>query len=47
MRYHTMHNRRVRQVDLKLIDFSKPKKLVQMPLDRSKEQDVEDVTPGL
>ncbi len=45
MQYHTMDNRRVRQVDLKQIDFSKPEKLVHIAIDGSKEQDVEDVTP--
>lgn len=47
MEYHTMHNRRVRQVDLKKIDFSKPKTLVRMLLDLKKEQDIEVVTPKL
>ncbi len=47
MQYHTMHNRRVRQVDLKAIDFSKPTKLVTTPLDHKKEQDIEDVTPDI
>jgi choloylglycine hydrolase len=45
MQYHTMNNRRVRQVDLKNIDFSSGKKLVQVPLDKTKEQDIQDVTP--
>ena len=47
MQYHTMHNRRVRQVDLKKIDFSTLAKPVRSPLDRHKEQDIEDVTPNL
>ncbi len=47
MEYHTMHNRRVRQVDLKKIDFSKPQALVHMPLDQKKEQDIEIVTPKM
>lgn len=44
--YHTQHNRRVRMVDLKKIDFS-PRKagLRRYPLDRQKAQDIEDVTP--
>jgi choloylglycine hydrolase len=45
MQYHTMHNRRVRQVDLKNIDFSSGNKLVHVPLDKAKEQDIQDVTP--
>ncbi len=47
MQYHTMHNRRVRQVDLKKIDFSKAKAPVRMPLDHKKEQDIEFVTPKM
>jgi len=47
MEYHTMHNRRLRQVDLKKIDFSKPQTLVRMPLDQKKEQDIEIVTPKM
>jgi choloylglycine hydrolase len=47
MEYHTMHNRRVRQVDLKKIDFSKPQQLVRMPLDQKKEQDIEIVIPKM
>ena len=42
-----MHNRRLRQVDLKKIDFSKPQTLVRMPLDQKKEQDIEIVTPKM
>ena len=44
--YHTQHNRRLRMVDLKRIDFS-PKKLKvkRFPLDKQKSQDIEDVTP--
>lgn len=42
--YHTMHNRRVRQVDFKKLDFD-AKEIVRLPLDREKSQDVEDVTP--
>ncbi len=46
LQYHTQHNRRVRQVDFKKIDFGKPKDLVRLPLDKDKKQDIEDVTPG-
>ena len=45
MQYHTMHNRRVRQVDLKKVDFSGSKELIRTPLDRDKVQDIEDMTP--
>jgi choloylglycine hydrolase len=45
MQYHTMHNRRVRQVNLKDIDFSKTSKPVLNLLDHKKTQDIEDVTP--
>ena len=47
MQYHTMHNRRVRQIDLKEIDFESFSKPVRSPLDRRKAQDIEDVTPTL
>jgi len=44
--YHTQHNRRVRMVDMKKIDFSLTKDgLRRFPLDRQKSQDIEDVTP--
>ena len=42
--YHTMHNRRVRRVDLNAIDFSTIDKISRLPIDRKKEQDIEDVT---
>ncbi len=45
MYYHTQHNRRVRKVDLNKIDFDTLSKLVRMPLDKEKTQDIEDVTP--
>ncbi len=44
MYYHTMHNRRVRQVDLTKIDFDAGA-ITRLPLDREKQQDIEDVTP--
>lgn len=47
LQYHTMFNRRVRQVDLKQIDFSKGDSVVFAPMDRVAEQDIEDVTPTL
>ena len=46
LQYHTQHNRRIRQVDLKKIDFTKSKNLVRLPLDKDKKQDIEDVTPN-
>lgn len=45
MQYHTQHNRRVRQVDMKKIDFSQGGDLQRLPLDRDKSQDILDVTP--
>jgi choloylglycine hydrolase len=45
MQYHTMNNRRVRQVDLKKIDFARMTQMVRLPLDADKSQDVADVTP--
>lgn len=42
--YHTQHNRRVRQVDLKRLNFDADK-IVRLPLDREKSQDIEDMTP--
>lgn len=46
LQYHTMNNRRVRQVDLKKIDFTKPTTLQRLPLDKVKAQDIDDVTPA-
>jgi choloylglycine hydrolase len=46
MQYHTQHNRRVRQVDLKKIDFGKGKDLLHLPLDKDQRQDIDDVTPS-
>jgi choloylglycine hydrolase len=44
--YHTQHNRKVRMVDLKKIDFSPNKAgIKRFPLDKEKSQDIEDVTP--
>jgi choloylglycine hydrolase len=45
MHYHTMHNRRVRRVDLRLIDFGGPTDVRRFPLDKVKAQDIEDATP--
>ena len=45
MQYHTMHNRRVRQIDLKKIDFATLKDTVRLPLDQDKSQDILDITP--
>jgi choloylglycine hydrolase len=44
--YHTQHNRKVRMVDLKKIDFSQNNgKIKHVPLDIRKSQEIEDVTP--
>ena len=44
--YHTQHNRRVRKIDLNRIDFGTlGPKIVHIPLDRTKAQDIEDMTP--
>ena len=45
MYYHTQHNRRVRKVDMKKIDFSKLKKTAARPLDKVKAEDMEEVNP--
>jgi choloylglycine hydrolase len=45
MYYHTQHNRRVRMVDLKKIDFTQGHDLERQPLDKVKAEDMEDVTP--
>lgn len=42
LQYHTMHNRRVRQVNFNDIDFD-VKEIVRLPLDREKSQDIENV----
>lgn len=44
MQYHTQHNRRVRQVNLKKCDFT-AKDLLRLPLDKEKQQDIDEVTP--
>jgi choloylglycine hydrolase len=44
--YHTQHNRRVRMVDLKQIDFESLREVVHLPLDKDKRQDIEDMTPA-
>jgi choloylglycine hydrolase len=44
VQYHTQHNRRVRQVDLKGIDFSTTS-LQRFALDQVKSQDILDITP--
>ena len=43
--YHTAHNRRVRMVDLKKIDFGASKEIKRMPMDKAPQQDIEDMTP--
>ncbi|WP_170387557.1 linear amide C-N hydrolase [Ruegeria atlantica] len=44
LHYHTMHNRRVRMVDLNVIDFGILEEMTFLPLDREKQQDIEVVT---
>ena len=43
--YHTQHNRRVRMVDLKKIDFGSFNDIKRLPLDKAKAQDIDNVTP--
>ena len=43
--FHTMHNRRVRKVDLNRVDFS-GKEIRHIQLDEKKEQDIKDITPA-
>lgn len=43
--YHTQNNRRVRMVDLGKIDFSPSRDKARFPLDKTKTQDIEDMTP--
>ena len=46
LNYHTQHNRRVRQVNVKKIDFTKLSgKIRHIVLDDKKEQDIKDKTP--
>ncbi|WP_297440427.1 choloylglycine hydrolase family protein [Sulfurimonas sp.] len=48
LNYHTQHNRRVRQLNMKKIDFGNMgKKIVHLPLDKEKKQDIENITPQL
>jgi choloylglycine hydrolase len=45
LNYHTQHNRRVRTLDLNKIDFSNiGGKIIHIPLDKKKKQDVEELT---
>ncbi|NPD47743.1 linear amide C-N hydrolase [Lentimicrobium sp. S6] len=48
LNYHTQHNRRVRQLDLKEIDFANMgNNMVHLTLDKEKKQDIENITPKL
>ncbi|MEN8250349.1 MAG: linear amide C-N hydrolase [Bacteroidota bacterium] len=48
LNYHTQHNRRVRRLDVKSIDFSKMgKAIVYIALDEKKEQDIKEITTTL
>ena len=46
MYYHTMYNRRVREINLNDIDFSKGK-VRSIPIDETPKEDIEDVTGNL
>lgn len=46
MYYHTMYNRRVREINLNDIDFSKGE-VRSIPLDKTEEEDIENVTGSL
>jgi choloylglycine hydrolase len=43
--YHTQNNRRVRKVDISKVDFGSMRGQVLIPLDKERNQDIEDVTP--
>jgi len=44
--YHTQHNRRIRKIDLKAIDFSTmTDTVIHIPLDQKKEEDIQNITP--
>jgi len=48
LNYHTQHNRRVRRLDLKEIDFGNMgNEIVHLPLDKVKKEDIEYITPKL
>ncbi len=48
LNYHTQHNRRVRRLDLKEIDFGNMRnEIVHLPLDKVKKEDIENITPKL
>ena len=48
LNYHTQHNRRVRQLNLKEINFSNMgNEIIYIQLDEVKEQDIKDITPKL
>ncbi len=48
LNYHTQHNRRVRRLDLKEIDFGNMgTKIVHIKLDKEKKEDIDNITPKL
>ncbi|UTW63903.1 choloylglycine hydrolase family protein [bacterium SCSIO 12741] len=48
LNFHTQHNRRLRQLDLKKIDFSNMgDEIVHITMDEKKEQDILEIGPGL
>jgi choloylglycine hydrolase len=44
MQYQTQNNRRVRQIDVDKVDFTGDK-ITRQPMDKVKQQDIENVTP--
>jgi choloylglycine hydrolase len=44
--YHTQHNRRVRKVDMSRVDFGSLHEQIVIPLDKVKQQDIDDVSPA-
>lgn len=48
LNYHTQHNRRVRRLDVKTIDFSNlGREIIYITLDEKKEQDIQEIKPKL
>jgi choloylglycine hydrolase len=47
LNFHTQHNRRVRSINIKAIDFSKiGDEIVRITFDEKKQQDILDITPN-
>lgn len=45
MYYHTQNNRRIRELDLNKVDFTKPTTLRHSQMDKEPREDIEDITP--